>query len=70
MFEAGMTPQDILVSATLHAADLIGKSKSLGTLEIGKVADIIATDASPLNDIKELLDVDFVMKSGKVVKQQ
>lgn len=70
MFEAGMTPQDILVSATLHAADLIGKSKSLGTLEVGKVADIIATDASPLNDIKELLDVDFVMKSGKVVKQQ
>jgi imidazolonepropionase-like amidohydrolase len=70
MFEAGMTPQDILVSATINAADLIGKSKSLGTLEVGKIADIIATDASPLNNIKELLDVDFVMKSGKVVKQQ
>lgn len=70
MFEAGMTPQDILVSATINAADLIGKSKSLGTLEVGKIADIIATDASPLKNIKELLDVDFVMKSGKVVKQQ
>jgi imidazolonepropionase-like amidohydrolase len=70
MFEAGMTPQDILVSATINAADLINKSKSLGTLEVGKVADIIATDASPLNDINELLDVDFVMKSGKVVKQK
>ncbi len=70
MFEAGMTPQDILVSATLHGADLIGKSKSLGTLEVGKVADIIAMDASPLNNIKELLDVDFVMKSGHVVKNQ
>ncbi len=70
MFAAGMSPRDILVSATIHGADLIGKSKSLGTLEIGKVADIIAMHASPLNDINELLDVDFVMKAGKVVKQK
>jgi imidazolonepropionase-like amidohydrolase len=36
---------------------------------VGKYADIIATDNSPLKDIKELLDVDFVMKGGKVFKQ-
>jgi imidazolonepropionase-like amidohydrolase len=70
MFAAGMTPQDILVSATINGADLIGKSKTLGTLEVGKVADIIAMHASPLNNIDELLDVDFVMKTGKVVKQK
>ena len=70
MFAAGMTPQDILVSATIHGADLIGKSKILGTLEVGKVADIVAMHASPLNDINELLDIDFVMKAGKVVKQK
>ncbi len=70
MFAAGMSPQDILISATINGADLIGKSKSLGTLEVGKVADIIAMDASPLNDIDELLDIDFVMKGGKVVKQK
>ncbi|MBA6390551.1 amidohydrolase family protein [Colwellia sp. BRX10-3] len=70
MFEAGMSTQDILVSATINGADLIGRSKSLGTLEVGKVADIIAMHASPLNDINELLDVDFVMKDGKVVKQK
>lgn len=70
MFAAGMTPQDILVSATINGADLIGQSKNLGTLDIGKVADIIAMHASPLNDINELLDVDFVMKAGHVVKQQ
>jgi imidazolonepropionase-like amidohydrolase len=70
MFEAGMSTQDILVSATINGADLIGKSKSLGTLDVGKVADIIAMHASPLNDINELLDVDFVMKGGKVVKQK
>jgi imidazolonepropionase-like amidohydrolase len=70
MFAAGMSAQDILVSATINSADLIGQSKNLGTLEVGKVADIIAMHASPLNDINELLDVDFVMKSGKVVKQK
>jgi imidazolonepropionase-like amidohydrolase len=69
MFNAGMKAQDILKSATVNAADLIGKSESLGTIEAGKIADIIAMDNSPLKDMKELLDVDFVMKSGVVVKQ-
>ncbi len=70
MFNAGMKPQDIIKSATVHAADLIGQSKSLGTIEAGKIADIIATDNNPLDDIKALLEVDFVMKSGEIVKQQ
>ncbi len=43
-------------------------SDSLGTIEAGKFADIIAVDGSPLDDIAELLDVDFVMRSGKVYK--
>jgi imidazolonepropionase-like amidohydrolase len=42
-------------------------SDSLGTLEPGKHADIIATDGSPLESLEELLDVDFVMKGGIVV---
>ena len=69
MYNAGMTTADILKSATVNAADLAGMSEELGTLEKGKYADIIATDGSPLKDIKELLDVDFVMKAGKVYKQ-
>ncbi len=68
MSEAGMPNGDILVTATINAADLIDMSEQLGTLEVGKYADIIATDGSPLEDIKELLDVDFVMKDGKVYK--
>ena len=68
MHKAGMPNADILVSATVNAADLIGMSDQLGTLEVGKQADIIATDGSPLTDIEELLDVDFVMKAGKVHK--
>ncbi len=68
MKEAGMSNEAILVSATVNAADLIDMSDSLGTLEAGKYADIIALDGNPLEDIEELLDVDFVMKSGKVYK--
>lgn len=70
MSEAGMSNEDILISATVSAADLIGMSDSLGTLEDGKYADIIALDGSPLEDIEELLDVDFVMKAGKVYKNK
>lgn len=70
MHDAGMSAMDILKSATVNAADLIDMSDSLGTIEAGKFADIIAMDGSPLEDIKELLDVDFVMKGGKTVKNQ
>jgi imidazolonepropionase-like amidohydrolase len=69
MFNSGMSTSDILKSATVNAADLIGYSDSLGSIEVGKYADIIATDTSPLKNIEALLDVDFVMKSGKVIKQ-
>jgi len=70
MVEAGMDEIDVLVSATINAADLIDMSDSVGTIEAGKFADIIAVDSSPLDDIEELLDVDFVMKNGKVYKSQ
>ncbi|TRX55652.1 amidohydrolase family protein [Thalassomonas sp. M1454] len=70
MFNAGMKPMDILKSATVNAADLIDKSDSLGTLEVGKIADIIAMDENPLQDISQLLDVEFVMKDGVVHKSQ
>jgi len=69
MVEAGMTEMEVVVTATLNAADLIDMSDSLGTIEDGKFADIIAVDRSPLENIEELLDVDFVMKGGKVYKQ-
>jgi imidazolonepropionase-like amidohydrolase len=69
MVEAGMSEMDVIVSATVNAADLIDMSDSIGTIEEGKFADIIAVDRSPLENIEELLDVDFVMKGGKVFKQ-
>jgi len=66
MHQAGMDTMAIIHSATVNAAELIGMSDSIGTLEVGKQADIVATDGSPLEHIEELLDVDFVMKGGKV----
>jgi imidazolonepropionase-like amidohydrolase len=68
MVEAGMTEMEVLVAATINAADLIDMSDSVGTIENGKFADIIAVDRSPLDDIAELLDVDFVMKGGKIYR--
>ncbi len=68
MVEAGMSEMDVIVTATINAADLIDMSDSLGTIEAGKFADIIAVERSPLESIEELLDVDFVMKGGKVYK--
>lgn len=69
MVEAGMSEMDVIVTATLNAADLIDMSDSLGTIEPGKFADIIAVDHSPLVNIEALLDVNFVMKGGKIYKQ-
>jgi imidazolonepropionase-like amidohydrolase len=69
MVEAGMPAMEVLVAATVNAADLIDMSDSLGTIEAGKYADIIAVNGSPLDDIAELLDVEFVMKSGIIYKQ-
>ena len=70
MHRAGMSNMDILTSATVNAAELIDMSASLGTLEKGKIADIIATSQSPLDNIETLLNIPFVMKSGIVYKQE
>ena len=68
MVEAGMPEMEVIVAATVNAADLIDMSESIGTIEAGKYADIIAVHQSPLEDIAALLDVDFVMKGGEVYK--
>ena len=69
MNEAGMPAMQVIKSATVNAADLLGMTESIGTIEVGKMADIIAVNNSPIKDIKELLDVKFVMKEGKTYKQ-
>ena len=68
MVKAGMPAMEVIKAATVNTADLLDMSSSIGTIESGKYADIIAVDASPLENIEALLDVDFVMKGGKVYK--
>ena len=66
--DLGMTPLAALQSATLNAADLMGWSAKTGSLDAGKWADIIAVDGNPLENIKLVQDVKFVMKAGVVYK--
>src|ERR1700686_4767237 len=62
MVKYGMAPMQAIQSATSNAADLLGKSNLLGSLQPGKYADIIAVSGNPLEDIRLLEDVKFVMK--------
>lgn len=66
----GMTPMEAIVTATVNAADHIGMADTLGTLEPGKAADIIAVDGNPLDDITELERVSFVMRAGYVYRDE
>ncbi len=66
--QLGMAPLAALQTATINAADLMGWTAKTGTLEAGKWADIIAVDKNPLDDIRVLQDVKFVMKAGVVYK--
>jgi imidazolonepropionase-like amidohydrolase len=67
MVQAGMTPMDALRSATVVAAELIEMSDTLGTLEEGKFADLIAVDGNPLDDISTMEDVQGVIRNGKLL---
>ena len=69
MTESGMSPMKAIQSATMEAAKLLRIEDKLGSIEVGKLADIIAVDENPIENIKTLMNVPFVMKDGKVYKQ-
>jgi len=64
----GQIPAEALRSATVTASELLGMQKDIGTIEAGKLADIVAVKGNPLEDITVLEHVDFVMKGGVVFK--
>ncbi len=68
MIEAGMPAMEAIVSATVSAARLLGRSEDLGSIEAGKLADIIAVPGDPLTDPAEFGRVHFVMKGGTIYK--
>jgi imidazolonepropionase-like amidohydrolase len=70
MVKYGLTPLQAIQSATVTAADLLGWSDRVGSIESGKFADLIAVEGNPLSDVTALEHVDFVMKGGQVVKNE
>jgi imidazolonepropionase-like amidohydrolase len=68
MVKYGMTPMQAIQAATSNAADLLGHANELGSIKVGKYADLIAVSGDPLKDISLLEKVEFVMKDGKVYK--
>ena len=69
MVDLGMSPIDALKSATTSDAELFGVAQKLGTLEKGKLADVIAVPGDPTTDITATARVSFVMKEGKIIRQ-
>ena len=70
MVKFGMPPAGAIRAATSGAADLIDRAGNVGTLEAGKYADLIAVTANPLDHVEALEHVSFVMKGGKVYKDE
>ena len=64
----GMSPMAAIVSATSVASECLGISKKIGTLEAGKLADLVAVATDPLEDIRVFQDIAFVMKDGEVIR--
>lgn len=70
MIEAGMPPMEAIQAATIHAADLLGMKDQLGSIETGKLADLVAVEGNPLKDTQAFGKVIFVMKDGVVYKNE
>ena len=69
MVKFGMTELQALQAATINSATLLKQNTQLGSLEAGKLADIIAVKGNPLKDISVMENVTFVMKDGQIEKQ-
>ena len=65
-----MTPLQAIQSATATAAEALGQQKDVGAIKVGRYADLIAVSGDPLADITELQRVKFVMKGGKIIRDE
>jgi imidazolonepropionase-like amidohydrolase len=68
LVKGGMKPAEALQAATINAAELLGMSDQVGSIEVGKFADIVAVSGDPLVDITSMEKVVFVMKAGDIIK--
>ena len=69
MVDRGMKPIEALKAATSADADLLGLAATLGTLEAGKIADVVAVPGDPTQNIRETAKVKFVMKEGQIYRR-
>jgi len=67
--ESGMKPMDILIAATKNGAIALGKQNELGTLEKGKLADLLILDANPLIEVNNYTKISYVMKNGNLIER-
>ncbi|MEZ5758648.1 MAG: amidohydrolase family protein [Emcibacteraceae bacterium] len=68
--DAGLSPYDAIRAATINLAKLIGVDGSVGTLEVGKAADMVVIDGDPLNKITDIFNVDATIKDGQVFTKE
>jgi imidazolonepropionase-like amidohydrolase len=68
MTEAGMRPLDVIGAATRMGAEIVDAEDRLGTLEVGKLADLVACPGNPAENMRDLRRIGFVMKGGEVVR--
>jgi imidazolonepropionase-like amidohydrolase len=66
----GATPWQTLIAATRHGAEICGVGAELGTVEVGKLADLIVVGANPLDDITNVRQLQLVLKEGRVVSDK
>jgi imidazolonepropionase-like amidohydrolase len=66
----GATPWQTLVAATRHGAEVCGAGAQLGTVEVGKLADLIVVGANPLEDISNARSLQLVLKEGQVISDK
>ncbi|MEN9392109.1 MAG: hypothetical protein RLZZ104_452, partial [Pseudomonadota bacterium] len=68
MVRYGMTPMQAIQSATIRAAELLGREADLGSIAPGRFADLVAVNGDPIDNIRLLETVDHVMKDGAIVR--
>jgi imidazolonepropionase-like amidohydrolase len=70
MSRAGMTPMQIIVAGTKNGAVVSGMDDQLGTLEIGKIADVLVVSGNPLDDLQNLTSIRMVIHNGTVIRAE
>lgn len=66
LLAAGLTPMEVIEASTRHSASICGQGSELGTLEPGKLADVIVVDGDPLEDIHAMSQMVLVIKNGEI----